>query len=256
VALIKQQHLETLQALYAHPLQHGLRRSRVEALLVSLGAELERLSEHRLQIRLPDGTSTCLQAPRGSHHLCLDPEAVLRVRRLLQAADITPDHPDATAATPLGDQATRLVIRLDHHGASVWSLEGSGESETSVTWRLPAGELWASDQNLSHRHERDIAGQRAPLDHRYLETLCAQIAEADAVLLLGHGHGQADVRGLLLKHLRRHHPALLERIVGVMTLDDTALSDGELLALAHEHFGNRSRRRPQAAPGQERASNM
>jgi len=72
------------------------------------------------------------------------------------------------------------------------------------------------------------------------------------VLLLGHGHGQADVRQLLVTHLRRHHPQLLQRIVGVVTVDDSAMSEAELLALAREHFGNQPHRRPLAAPGQER----
>jgi hypothetical protein len=249
---MKHQHLQTLQALYAHPLQHGLRGSRVEALLASLGAELELLSGHRLQVRLPDGSSTWIHAAQGAHHPCLDEEAVLRLRRLLKAAGITPEHPEATAAAARGDQGQRLVIRLDHRGASLWSLQAGAEAEALAWAPVPAGELWASDQNLSHRHERDLPGQRAPLDHAYLEQLSAAIAEADAVLLLGHGHGQADVRGLLLAHLRQHHPALLDRIVGVVALDDTALSEAELLALAREHFGNQPHRRPLVVPGQER----
>ncbi|MFM8259733.1 MAG: hypothetical protein ACKN83_07915 [Vulcanococcus sp.] len=248
---MKRQHLQTLQALYAHPLQHGLRRSRVEALLVSLGADLELLSGHRLQVQLPDGSSTWLHAGKGAHHPCLDGEAVLRLRHLLQAAGITPDHPDASAASVRGDQGERLVLQLDHRRAHLWTLQAAGPVASAEVSLLAAGELWAGDQNLSHRHERDIAGQRAPLDHAYLEQLSARIAEADAVLLLGHGHGQADVRGLLLRHLRLHHPALLERIVGVVALDDTALSEGQLLALAQEHFGNLPHRRPLVVPGQE-----
>ena len=139
------------------------------------------------------------------------------------------------------------MVRLDHRGADLWHLVGEAVEQAELE---PHG-LWGSDQNLSHRHERDIAGQRAPLDHAYLEGLSDAIAQADAVLLLGHGHGQADVRQLLVAHLRRHHPLLLQRIVGVVTVDDSALSEAELLALAREHFGNQPHRRPLATPGQE-----
>jgi hypothetical protein len=38
----------------------------------------------------------------------------------------------------------------------------------------------------------------------------------------------------------------------VVTVDDSAMSEAELLALAREHFGNQPHRRPLAAPGQER----
>ena len=245
---MKHQHLQTLQALYAHPLQHGLRRSRVEALLLSLGAELELLSGHRLQVRLPDGSGTWIHAAQGSHHPCLDEEGVLRLRRLLQAAQITPEHPMAASPSARGDQAQRLVICLDHRGASLWTWDPAEGSAEPALHSLPAGVLWGGDQNLSHRHERDLAGQRAPLDHAYLESLCAATREADAVLLLGHGHGQADVRSLFLQHLRRRHPDLLERIVGVVSLDDTALTNGELLALAREHFGNLPQRHQPLGP--------
>jgi len=37
----------------------------------------------------------------------------------------------------------------------------------------------------------------------------------------------------------------------VVTVDDSALSEAELLALAREHFGNLPHRRPVVVPGQE-----
>lgn len=247
---MKRQHLQTLQALFAHPLQHGLRCSRVEGMLLSLGAEVEQLADHRLQVRLPGGEVFCLHAAPSLHHALLDADGVMRLRRSLEQAGITPEHPAADPSiAPRGDQSRRLVVRLDHRGASLWRLQG--DAARPEHWQLEAGELWAGDQNLSHRHERDLAGQRAPLDHAYLEQLSAAFAEADGVLLLGHGHGQADVRRLLVAHLRRHHPQLLNRIVGVVTVDDSALSEGELLALAREHFGNLPHRHPLVVPGQE-----
>ena len=244
---MKRQHRQTLQALQAHPLQHGLRWSRVEALLLSLGAELEPLSDHRLQVQLPGGERLVLHGASGQRHSVLDQEAVLRLRHWLHQAGISSDHPEAPEPSPRGEQAHRLVIRLDHRGASLWHLVGQQVEHTE----LRSHGLWGSDQNLSHRHERDLAGQRAPLDHAYLEQLSASITEAEAVLLLGHGHGQADGCALLIDHLRRHHRPLLERIVGVVRLDDSACSDAELLALAREHFGNLPNRQPLQIPGQE-----
>jgi len=184
---MKRQHRQTLQALYAHPLPHGLRCSLVEGMLLSLGAEVERLSDHRLQ------------------------------------------------------------VRLDHRGADLWHLVGEAVEQAELE---PHG-LWGSDQNLSHRHERDIAGQCAPLDHAYLEGLSDAIAQADAVLLLGHGHGESDMRNLLLRHLRHRHPALLQRIVASASVDASACSTAQLLALAREHFGNLPHRRDLAVPVQE-----
>jgi hypothetical protein len=43
----------------------------------------------------------------------------------------------------------------------------------------------------------------------------------------------------------------LQRIVGIETVDASALTDHQLLALAREQFGNAPHRRPLMAPGQE-----
>jgi len=245
---MKRQHQQTLQALFAHPLQHGLRCSRVEGLLLSLGAEVEHLPDHRLQVRLPAGQVVCLHAAPSLHHPWLDEEGVLRLRRLLQQAGITPEHPEPAPPAPRGDQAVRLVVRLDHHGATLWRLEGEAVERAQLH---PHG-LWGGDQNLSHRHERDLAGQRAPLDHDYLARISAAMATADAVLLLGHGRGSSDMRQLLLHHLETHRRDLIDRIVAIETVDDSALSEAGLLALARLHFGNLPHRQPLATPGQER----
>ena len=78
----------------------------------------------------------------------------------------------------------------------------------------------------------------------------AAIVEADGVLLLGHGTGESDMRQLLLHHLESHRRDLLGRIVGIVTVDESALGDGALLAIAREHFGNQPHRRPVVVPGQ------
>lgn len=214
---MKHQHRRTLQALFRHPLAHGLRISDVEALLLSLGGQVDALSGHRLELHLPSGATTWVHAAAGVH-------------------------------PPLrGDQALRLVMRLDHHGAQLWRLSG----DSIEHWSLHPHGLWSTGQRLSHRHDRDVAGQRAPLDFHYLQRLSAAVDEADAVLMVGHGRGQSDMRQLLLDHLSQHHPQLLERVVEADGVDDTACSEAELLALAREHFGHQPHRREVRVPGQE-----
>jgi hypothetical protein len=172
---------------------------------------------------------------------------VLRLRRFLEEAGVTPVHPETAQPHPRGDQAKRLVIHLDHRGARLWWLEGNAV-ETSTLH--PHG-LWSSHQRLSHRHDRDVAGQRAPLDHTYLKRLAEAVHEADRVLLLGHGHGQSDVRHLLRQHLGNHYPTT-DKDVEVALVDDTAYSDAELIALARKHFGNTPHRQIVSQAGLER----
>jgi hypothetical protein len=244
---MKRQHQRTLETLFTHPLVHGLRASKVEALLHALGADVRSLDGRRLAIRLPGGQETWLQVGEGSHHPELDPDAVQRVRHLLEEAGVTPDHPFAEPAGARGDQSHRLVIHLDHHRTDVYSLVGDDVEHAELK---PHG-LWGSGENLSHRHDRDIAGQKAPRDNAYLTRIMEAMEGADAILLLGHGTGESDMRQLLLAHVRHHRPAVLQRLVGVETLANAHPSEGQLLAVAREHFGNLPHRRPLVIPGQE-----
>jgi hypothetical protein len=238
----------TLEAFFAHPLRHNIRWDHLRALWQFLGGEIERLDQQRLRLRLPDGSESWLHHAAGRHHAVLSADDVLRVRRLLQAAGVHP-HLGAAAAESAGqrgDQARRLVIRLNHRRADVYRFVGDGVEQATLQ---PHG-LWASDQNLTHRHDRDLAGQRAPLDHDYLSRLTGVLETADRVLVVGHGHGEASLIHTFLHHVAHHRPELLERISATETLDDSALSEAQLLAHAREHFGNLPHRRPLRIPGQ------
>jgi hypothetical protein len=243
---IQGHHRRTVEALFAHPLHHDLRASRVEALLRSLGATVTPLADRRLRIQMPGGEETWIRTSCGVGRPFLDTDALMRVRHLLQAAGVSLDHPQAEPRSPRGDQARRLVLHLTHSHTDAFLLEGDSVEHGLLR---PHG-LWGSGENLSHRHDRDIAGQRAPLDHAYLSRIAEAMEQADAVLLLGHGTGESDMRQVLLNHLHTHHRPLLERVVGVVTLDRAHPSDGALLALAREHFGNLPERhqRPGAEP--------
>ena len=108
---------------------------------------------------------------------------------------MSPDHPVADPHRSGGDQARRLVLYLTHTHTHTDAFLLDGDTVEHAALR-PHG-LWGSDQSLRHRHDGDIAGQRAPLDHAYLD-----------------------------------------RVVGVVTLDQAHPSEGALLALAREPFGN------------------
>ncbi|MEB3307428.1 MAG: hypothetical protein VKK98_04660, partial [Cyanobacteriota bacterium] len=197
----------TLEALFAHPLRHNIRWEHLCALWRSLGGEIERLDQQRLRLRLPDGSDTWMHQSGGRHHAVLSADDVLRVRRLLDDAGIRPQA-SGMVSDERGDQARRLLIRLDHRSADAYWFEGDGFEHATLQ---PHG-LWATGQNLTHRHDRDVAGQRAPLDHEYLSRLSELLESADRVLVLGHGHGEASLIPSLLRHLAHHRPDLLNRI--------------------------------------------
>lgn len=242
---MQRQHQDTLHALFAHPIQRGLHQSRVIELCRALGAEVSQLDQHRLKLRWPHGDETWLHCGSGTGNNALNAEALMRLRHVLEQQGISPDHPEPIQDVQRGDHSHRLVVRMDHHQSDVFHLVGS-DVEHAVLH--PHG-LWATGQRLSHRHDRDIAGQRAPLDHDYLKRIEQAIAQAEVVLLVGHGKGQSNMAEVLQNHLRQHQPHLLERVRAI-TVNDTSLSDDALLALARQQFGNLPQRRTLRIPGQ------
>lgn len=243
------QHRDTLEALFSHPIQRGIAVGEVEKLCRALGAEVSHRDQNRLELRWPQGDLTWLHAGSGKGKQLLNAEALLRLRRALEQQGIRPGQPEPPAAGagagPRGDQSHRLVLRMNHQRCDVFHLEGDAVEHAVLR---PHG-LWGSGERLSHRHDRDIAGQRAPLDHDYLRRIEQVIAQADVVLLVGHGTGQSSLAEVVLHHLERHQPTLLERI-RTTTIDDTGLSDEALLAVARHAFGNRPHRHTLRIPGQ------
>ena len=234
---MRHQHAQTLQALFSHPLQHNIRVSDVETLLLQLNAQVEHLSNHRLKLQLTSGETMVMHSAGGLHHAFLDEDGVLGLRRFLERAGITPEHPEPPETHSRSDEAKRLVIHLDHRGARLWWLVGDAMETTTLE---PHG-LWSTHQRLTNRHDRDVAGQRAPLDYKYLHQLTEAVLKADRVLLLGHGHGQSDLRQVLVDYIDQHHQEASRRLE-LGHIDDTAFTDKEMIAIALEHFGNSQRR--------------
>lgn len=224
--------LRTLHAIFAHPLQHGIRIHDVEALFSSLGATVDPLEHHRFKISWSTGEFVWIAL--GKHSSCteLDGDAVMSVRHFLENAGHTPQVPDAPTTAIAGDQGNYLVLHLSHHSTEAFSFKGLGTEHFTLK---PYG-LWSSHQSLHNRRERDLSGQTAPFDFDYLHLLVQAIQDSDAVLLLGHGHGQSDMRQVLLKYLANHHPGLLDRILDKTTVDAHTVTQAELLAIAADHL--------------------
>ena len=226
--------LRTLQSIFAHPLQHGIRIHDVEALLSSLGATVHPLEHHRFKISWPSGEFVWITLGNHSSRTELDGDSVMAVRHFLEHAGHTPQQPDAPSTSVLGDQGKYLVLHLSHHSTEAFSFKDLGAEHFTLK---PFG-LWSTHQSLHNRRERDLSGQTAPFDFDYLHLLVQAIQDSDAVLLLGHGHGESDMRHVLLKYLANHHPGLLDRILDRTTVDAHTVTQPELLAIAADHLGH------------------
>ena len=230
--------LRTLQALFSHPLQHGIRTHDVEVLFSALGATVHPIENHRFKISWPSGEFVWIHFGKHSSRTDIDAEAVMVVRRFLEDAGHTPQYPDPPNVFDPVEQVQTLVLHLSHQSTEAYHVAGLGTEHFTLK---PLG-LWSSHQSLHNRRERDLSGQRLPVDFDYLRHLVQAIQAADAVLFLGHGHGESDMRQVLLKYLARHHSELLDRIIDQTTVDPRTVSEAELLEIAANHLGQQPRR--------------
>lgn len=80
-------HRKILHGIFAHPLSHNLDPNAVEHLLGELGAELGHTGNGALRVKLGSAQETL---HLGNHSVAGD--EVMRIRKLLQAADIDPER--------------------------------------------------------------------------------------------------------------------------------------------------------------------
>ena len=116
------------------------------------------------------------------------------------------------------------LVWIDHHEAKIYRFD----SEVSqATHHLIRAEH--SPAHLHHKANSSGSGH-VPVNHAYLEKVAADIGDAKAILIVGPSSAKHE----FYKHIQQHHPALLNQVVGVETLDHPG--DGPLLAHAAQSF--------------------
>lgn len=119
-------------------------------------------------------------------------------------------------------QHYHALVWLDHQVAKVFHFnKDTNETETVH-----------SSHSHEHLHHKANAGDsgHAPVDKRYLEKVCAAIANSGAILIAGPAGAKIELHTFI----KQKHPQLAARISAVETLDHP--SDGELLAHGRRFF--------------------
>jgi hypothetical protein len=129
------------------------------------------------------------------------------------------------------------LVWIDHHEAKIFRF-GSAVSEATH-------HIIRDEHSAPHLHHKanSIGSGHAPVNHVYLEHVAADISDAKAILILGPSSAKHE----FYKHIEGHHPALLNLIVGVETLDHPG--DGPLLAHAAKAFHDAARMGRPYLPG-------
>ena len=114
------------------------------------------------------------------------------------------------------------VVWIDHREARVFHFNASDVDTLVIHADHPARHL--------HHKANSIGSGNAPEDHDFLQRVADSIADAAAMLVTGPANEKTE----LIKHIRQHKPALIEKIVAVETVDRP--SDRQLVDHARRHF--------------------
>jgi stalled ribosome rescue protein Dom34 len=114
------------------------------------------------------------------------------------------------------------VIWIDHREARIFHVNPSEVDKLVVRPHDPTRHI--------HHKANAIGSGHAAEDQDYLHHVVAAVADAGAILITGPANAKTE----LVKHIHHHDPAVMQRIVGIETVDHP--SDGALVAHARTYF--------------------
>ena len=149
---------------------------------------------------------------------------------------------DVTGRETAG-QAAHLLVVIDHREARVYRTEVHGSVPQRITPYDPGG----SGRHL-HYVQDDSNGQRRPDRRSFYEDIAKALRGAEQILVFGGGTGASSAMEELLTQLRHHHGDVAQRVVKSMVLDETHLSEDQLLAKARDCYASLASRESVHSP--------
>ncbi len=115
-----------------------------------------------------------------------------------------------------------VALWIDRAEAKIFHL-GEGDFETLA--------VHAPHQHVSHRGEPRAHGSSHPAeDQHFFHATAEALKSAEEILVVGPGKAKLE----FIKHVHRHDHALVDKIVGVETVDHP--TEGQLAAFARSYF--------------------
>jgi len=114
------------------------------------------------------------------------------------------------------------LVWLDHKEAHVMHISPDDVEKSIIQPQKPHHKL--------HSRVGTLGSGRAPESQYYYHQVAAALAGATEILVVGPAQAKLE----LIKHIHAHHPAMVDKVVGVETIDHP--SDGQLVAYARKYF--------------------
>ena len=210
----------TMERVYQHPVSHDLDWRDVISLIEHLGTVKEETSGH-LTLTVNDASQGFHRSQDGS---LSDPKQVLELRHFLESAGVGKSH------RPQADAKNRMLAVVSQKETRIFPLDSTGSEPEHVR---------PDDLRYLHFLQHSEGGDqtsRSPESLAYYAAISEALTGADEILLMGNGTGASNAMNHLNEFLETRHAPLAERVVGALTRDIEALTDGQLVKDAREFF--------------------
>ena len=147
-------------------------------------------------------------------------DQVAKIRRLLKGpADSSPNG------------GPHMVLSINHQEAKIYQTEMKGSTPERVVPHHGLG-------HTNHVHSNhDYSDHIQKPNHKaYFETITNLLKDADKILIFGEGSGSSSAMDLYVAWLSEHHKPLAEKIQAAVKIDQSHMTEGELLARAREIY--------------------
>jgi len=212
-------HRSTYDAVFQHPVARNLQWRDVHSMLAAFASVVEEPNGNLKFSR--NGQTLTVHPPRRKDFS--DVQELMRIRQFLERSGAGSQEAVAEGA--------HLLVVIDHRQARVYATEVHGSVPQRITPYDPHG----SGRHL-HYVEDDSNGQRKPELKSFYEAVAKTLRGAEKVLIFGGGTGASSAMEQLLADLRRHHPDIAKRVIGSVAVNETHLTEDQLLAKAREFY--------------------
>lgn len=206
---------KTLDLIHHHPTTHNLEWRDIRKLIQEIG---EAEQEHNGNLKLTVSGHTLIIQGEMETKIATENE-IHELRRLLQGAevhDVTPVH---------------SLLVIDHESAKLYRTEFRGSVPETITPYDPDG-------SKSHVHiKHSYNGHEAQSNHHeYFEDIVKLLHGDEPLLIFGSGHGNSSTMNMFATWLNERYPKIAGRIVRLVDLDQSHLTEFEMLAKARSIF--------------------
>jgi hypothetical protein len=212
-------HRRIYDGIFRHPAARNLGWRDVRSMLGALGEVAEEPNGNLKITR--NGQTLVLHSSLDKN--VAEIEELMAIRHFLERSGAV--EPEAAA------KGMHLLVVIDHRQARVYETEVHGSVPQRITPYDPDG----FGRHL-HYVQDDSNGQRKPELKSFYEAIAKTLKGAEQVLLFGSGTGASSAMEELLAELKHHHGDVAKCIVGSVVLDETHLSDDQLLAKARDFY--------------------